>query len=59
MGAGKSTNANSLALELKSVLLSDGEWLKSLFADKITSLDNYIEYSNRLKPQIKNSYSPF
>ena len=53
MGAGKSTKAIEIAREEKAVLLSEDEWLASLYPDKISSLDEYVEYSNLLKPQIK------
>lgn len=53
MGAGKSTKARNIALELNAVLLSEDEWLESLYPNKITSLEDYIRYSNLLKPQIK------
>lgn len=53
MGAGKSTKAVEIALESNAVCLSEDEWLASLYPNKIASLDDYIKYSNRLKPQIK------
>jgi len=53
MGAGKSTKSSDIALERNAVLLSEDEWLESLYPNKITSLESYVEYSNRLKPQIK------
>ena len=53
MGAGKSTKARDIAKEKNAVLLSEDEWLESLYPNKILSLSDYIKYSNRLKPQIK------
>lgn len=53
MGAGKSTRASEIAKQEKAVLLSEDEWLASLYPDKISSLNDYISYSNLLKPQIK------
>ena len=53
MGAGKSTEAIKLAQQCKAVLLSEDEWLASLYPLKISSLNDYIEYSNLLKPPIK------
>ena len=53
MGAGKSTNSCNIAQERSAVLLSEDEWLESLYPNRIRSLDDYIEYSNQLKPQIK------
>ena len=54
MGAGKSTKAGEIAKELNAVLLSEDEWLTSLYPNKISSLNDYIEYSNLLKPQMKS-----
>lgn len=53
MGAGKSTKAIEMAHQGKAVLLSEDEWLASLYPGKISSLKGYTEYSNLLKPQIK------
>lgn len=53
MGAGKSTKASEVAQHGNTVLLSEDEWLTSLYPNKISSLNDYIEYSNLLKPQIK------
>ena len=53
MGAGKSTKSSDIAMERKAVLLSEDEWLESLYPNKITSLEDYVEYSSRLRPQIK------
>ncbi|WP_086932899.1 AAA family ATPase [Agarilytica rhodophyticola] len=53
MGAGKSTEASKVAQEGNSVLLVEDEWLASLYPNKISSLEDYIKYSNQLKPQIK------
>ena len=53
MGAGKTTKAQSLALERNAVMLSEDEWLESLYPNKINSIDDYLKYSNRLKSQIK------
>jgi len=53
MGAGKSTKAEEIAKTNKAVLLSEDKWLASLYPNKIHSFDDYIVYSNLLKPQIK------
>lgn len=53
MGAGKSTKAIEISREGNVVLLSEDEWLAALYPNKISSLNDYIEYSNLLKPQIK------
>ena len=53
MGAGKSTKSHLVAQEKNSVLLSEDEWLESLYPNSISSLEDYIKYSNQLKPQMK------
>lgn len=53
MGAGKSTKAGEVASERSAVLLSEDEWLAALYPNKILTLDDYLKYSKRLKPQIK------
>jgi predicted kinase len=53
MGAGKSTKSKKVALERNAVLLSEDEWLESVYPSKISSLDDYVKYSSQLKPQIK------
>jgi len=53
MGAGKSTKSGEIAQERNAVLLSEDEWLESIYPNKIASLKDYITYSNQLKPQIK------
>jgi predicted kinase len=54
MGAGKSTKSREIALERNAILLSEDEWLESLYPNKIASLDDYVKYSNQLKPQMKD-----
>ena len=46
MGAGKTTKANNIAMERKAVLLSEDEWLTSLYPNKIASLKDYVAYSS-------------
>lgn len=53
MGAGKSTLSLAYAKSRQAVLLSEDEWLSSLYPDKIYSLQDYVTYSNLLKPQMK------
>lgn len=53
MGSGKSTKSKEIAVERNAVLLSEDEWLASIYPNKITSLEDYVKYSNQLKPQIK------
>ncbi len=53
MGAGKSTVARAMAVERHAVLLSEDEWLESIYPNQISSLGDYIRCSDLLKPQIK------
>lgn len=53
MGAGKSTKAASVARSSDAVLLSEDEWLELIYPNKISTLADYIQYSNHLKLPIK------
>ncbi|WPD23362.1 MAG: ATP-binding protein [Candidatus Electrothrix scaldis] len=53
MGAGKTTKSHEIAKDRNAVRLSEDEWLGVLYPDKIQTLDDYIKYSNRLKPLVK------
>lgn len=53
MGAGKTTKSRAIADEINAVLLSEDEWLESLYPKSIKSIKDYIKYSGLLKPQIK------
>lgn len=53
MGSGKTTKSIDIALERNAVLLSEDEWLESVYPKKISSLKDYIKYSTLLKPQMK------
>jgi len=50
MGAGKSTQAKKLAAENNAVLISEDEWLSTLYPQQINTFDDYLLYSARLKP---------
>ncbi|MCE9688252.1 MULTISPECIES: AAA family ATPase [Shewanella] len=53
MGAGKSTQARLIATEQNAVLLSEDEWLSSLYPQQIASFADYLKYSAQLKPLVK------
>ncbi|TQV72353.1 ATP-binding protein [Aliikangiella marina] len=53
MGSGKSTKASEIAAEINAVMISEDDWLGTLYPNLITSLEDYVEYANRLKPVIK------
>ena len=54
MGAGKSTKSRQLALDRNAVLLSEDEWLASLYPGQIASFEDYIKFSSQLKPLVKS-----
>lgn len=53
MGAGKSTKSKQLAIEKHAVLLSEDEWLSSLYPKQINSFEDYLKFSAQLKPILK------
>lgn len=53
MGAGKSTKAQELAIQMGAILMSEDEWLAGLYPEEIKSIGDYIAYSLRLKPLLK------
>ncbi|MGE3728220.1 MAG: AAA family ATPase [Candidatus Sericytochromatia bacterium] len=53
MGAGKTTKSREISQERNAVMLSEDEWLSSVYPNNIKTLADYIEYSGRLKPQMK------
>lgn len=53
MGAGKTTASVQMASKNHAVLLSEDEWLSSLYPGQILSLEDYSYYSKRLKIPIK------
>ena len=48
-GSGKSTLAHDLAAQPGAVLVAEDAWLSALYGDQMTSLADYVTYSNRLK----------
>jgi len=53
MGAGKTTLSKSISAELNAVLISEDEWLSSHYQEKINSFEDYLSYSEKIKPFIK------
>ncbi|MCG8382161.1 MAG: ATP-binding protein [Gammaproteobacteria bacterium] len=53
MGAGKTTKSLEVSHERNAVLLSEDEWLASVYPDSIQTLEDYIKCADRLKPQMK------
>lgn len=52
MGAGKTTNSTKLAKEKSAILLSEDKWLSLLYPEQITSFEDYLKYSNIIKPMV-------
>ena len=53
MASGKSTEAKKRAQALDAILLSEDEWLATIYPDEIKNFDDYLRYSRRLKPLLK------
>lgn len=45
MGAGKSTKSKQIAQDKHAVLLSEDEWLSSLYPNQIESFEDYLKFS--------------
>ena len=54
MGSGKSTLSREISHATGAMLLSEDEWLKSIYPEEIESFEDYIKYSARLKPLLKS-----
>ncbi|MBD2168372.1 ATP-binding protein [Calothrix membranacea FACHB-236] len=54
MGAGKSTLSRQISQELNAILLSEDDWLSTLYPEEINNFDDYLKYANRLKPLLKS-----
>lgn len=53
MAAGKSTLSKTLAAQWSAVLICEYIWLSRLYPDEISSFDDYLTYSARLKEVLK------
>jgi len=53
IAAGKSTLANRLAGRRSTVLISEDHWLSKLFPEEISTLDDYVKYSARLRDAVE------
>ncbi|MCL9783450.1 ATP-binding protein [Vibrio sp. S4M6] len=54
MGAGKTTKSQLLSQETSAVLISEDDWLTTLYPDQIKTFDDYLLYSARLKPLVRS-----
>ena len=48
-GSGKSTLCNELAKLPQTVLISEDLWLSTLFGDQLSSIDDYVRLSQKLR----------
>lgn len=55
MGAGKTTKSIELKHKLNAVLFCEDAWLESMYPDAINTIQDYVKYSNRIKPIIKST----
>lgn len=53
MGAGKSIKSKQLAKDKDAVLLSEDDWLSSLYPNQIASFEDYLKFSAQLRPLVK------
>lgn len=49
MASGKSTLSKKLASDHNAILISEDIWLSKLYPEEISSFDDYLQYSPRLK----------
>ncbi len=49
MASGKSTLARTIAKEHNAVLISEDDWLSTLYSEEINDFSDYLKYSSRLK----------
>ena len=54
MGAGKSTLSKQVAAKRNAVLISEDEWLAALYPGEISTFDEYLRCSKRLKPLVQS-----
>ena len=54
MGAGKTTLSKNIVSKEDSVLISEDEWLSSHYPELIKSFEDYIKYSQLIKPFVKD-----
>ena len=52
MASGKTTLSKKLASDHNTVLISEDIWLSKLYSEEISTFDDYLRYSSRLKPVV-------
>lgn len=53
MGSGKSTLSHKMVSKEDAILISEDEWLKTIYPNEIMNFEDYLKYSSRLKLIIK------
>lgn len=54
IASGKSTLCRQLALQPKTLLISEDEWMAKLFRGDMQTISNYVEYSGRLRAAMRD-----
>jgi predicted kinase len=52
MTSGKTTLSKKLASNHNAILISEDIWLSKLYPEEISTFDDYLRYSSRLKPVV-------
>ncbi len=52
MASGKTTLSKKLVSDHTAILISEDIWLSKLYAEEISTFDDYLRYSSRLKPLV-------
>ncbi|MBW4658730.1 MAG: ATP-binding protein [Drouetiella hepatica Uher 2000/2452] len=52
MASGKTTLSKKLASDHSAILISEDIWLSKLYPIEISTFDDYLKYSSRLKPVV-------
>ncbi|NKB18824.1 MAG: ATP-binding protein [Pseudanabaena sp. CRU_2_10] len=50
MASGKTTLSKKVASDQNAILISEDIWLSKLYPEEISTFDDYLRYSSRLKP---------
>jgi predicted kinase len=52
MASGKTTLSKNLASDHNAILISEDIWLSKFYPEEISTFDDYLKYSSRLKPLV-------
>lgn len=53
MASGKSTKGAELIVSRAAMLFSEDEWLSRLYPGQVNNIEDYVKYSNLIKPVVK------